>query len=319
MPRSAPDKAHERCATMPVHDHFIATRPDYAIMRAAIENSTLARRAAKAAPRVEPVTIPVVVHVVYRTAEENISEEQIHSQLDVLNHDYRKTNPDVTKVPEIWQPLVGDALLEFKLAESDPEGAPTTGIVRQKTTREAFGSDDAVKHTELGGSDAWPADRYLNLWVCQATEYLGYAQFPGGAAETDGVVVRHNSFGTTGTAEAPYDGGRTATHEIGHWLNLRHIWGDDGNACTGSDFVEDTPNQAGSNKGAPAYPKVSCNNGPHGDMFMNYMDYVEDRAMYMFTKGQVERMDACLAGPRSSFLTETVRESMRVAVPGPRI
>jgi hypothetical protein len=259
------------------------------------------------------------VHVVYRTAEENISEEQIHSQLDVLNHDYRKTNPDVTKVPEIWQPLVGDALLEFKLAESDPEGAPTTGIVRQKTTREAFGSDDAVKHTELGGSDAWPADRYLNLWVCQATEYLGYAQFPGGAAETDGVVVRHNSFGTTGTAEAPYDGGRTATHEIGHWLNLRHIWGDDGNACTGSDFVEDTPNQAGSNKGAPAYPKVSCNNGPHGDMFMNYMDYVEDRAMYMFTKGQVERMDACLAGPRSSFLTETVRESMRVAVPGPRI
>lgn len=300
---------------MPVHHQLIATSPRYAVALAAIENETFARRNARAARREEVVTIPIVVHVVYATPEQNISQEQIDSQVKVLNEDFRRANPDADQVPDVWRDLVADARLEFKLADTDPDGNPTEGVVRKETTVQQFGTDHEVKHDEQGGSDAWPADRYLNVWVCEMSEVLGYATFPGGPPEIDGVVIRHSAFGTTGTAEAPYDGGRTITHEIGHWFNLRHIWGDDGDGCSGSDFVEDTPNQAGHNRGTPSFPSVSCDNAPNGDMFMNYMDYVEDAAMFMFTVGQSERMDAALAGPRSSFLSETVRESMRLATP----
>jgi len=134
---------------------------------------------------------------------------------------------------------------------------------------------------------------------------LGYAQFPGGSASTDGVVCDYQYFGTNGTATAPFNKGRTATHEVGHWLNLRHIWGDDGTGCTGSDQVTDTPNAAGPNYGCPAFPTVTCSNGPNGDMFMNYMDYTDDACMFMFSSGQVSRMQALFAtgGARASLLT----------------
>ncbi|WP_237111034.1 zinc metalloprotease [Nonomuraea sp. MG754425] len=304
--------SNDRCATMPVHHQLLATTPRYAVALAAIENETFARRNARTAAREEVVTIPIVVHVVYATPEQNISQEQIDSQLKVLNEDFRRTNPDVGKVPEVWKNVVADARLEFKLADTDPHGKPTSGVVRKETSIEVFEPDHTVKFADRGGADAWPADRYLNVWVCELKSALGFATFPGGPAEIDGLVILHSAFGTTGTVKAPYDGGRTATHEIGHWFNLRHIWGDDGDGCSGSDFVEDTPNQAGHNSGIPDFPKLSCNNGPNGDMFMNYMDYVEDASMYMFTKGQTERMDAALAGPRASFLSPQVRESMRL-------
>ena len=124
-------------------------------------------------------------------------------------------------------------------------------------------------------------------------------------------MVDHRTprFGTTGTAAAPFDLGRTATHEIGHWLNLRHIWGDDGGGCNGDDFVADTPNQAGPNVGKPTFPRVSCSNGPNGDMFMNYMDYIDDDSMFMFTTGQVERMQACLDGDRAGLGTQVAGTS----------
>jgi hypothetical protein len=113
-------------------------------------------------------------------------------------------------------------------------------------------------------------------------------------------VILHAAFGTTGTAAAPFGLGRTTTHEVGHWLNLRHIWGDT-MGCGGGDRVADTPNAAGPNFGKPTFPHVTCNNGPNGDMFVNYMDYVDDAAMFMFTAGQAGRMNATLAGPRKSF------------------
>jgi hypothetical protein len=195
--------------------------------------------------------------------------------------------------------VAADARIEFELAGTGPDGEPTGGITRTRTSTTSFGDDDRVKFGSAGGVDAWPSERYLNLWVCPlGGGLLGYAQFPGGPPETDGVVIAHTAFGTVGTARAPFDLGRTATHEVGHWLNLRHIWGDDGSGCSGSDFVADTPNQAGENTGRPAFPHVSCDNGPHGDMFMNYMDYVDDVAMFMFTTGQVQRMRACLENDR---------------------
>ncbi|WP_326825354.1 zinc metalloprotease [Streptosporangium sp. NBC_01756] len=300
---------HRVCATDEVNERLLRTVPGYADVRSEIENRTSRVLAFGAAVlRTGCTRIPVVVHVLHRTAAEDISDAQIRSQIEVLNADFRATNPDRSSTPPVFAPLIGDARVTFELADVDPHGDPTNGITRTSTSNSSFTSDtDNVKFASTGGADAWPADRYLNIWTCgnlrdtAGRALLGYAQFPGGPAATDGVVILHSAFGATGTATAPFNLGRTATHEIGHWLNLRHIWGDDGTGCTGSDFVADTPNAGGPNFGTPTFPHVSCENGPGGDLFVNYMDYVDDVAMFMFTRGQVDRMQAALDGPRSSI------------------
>ena len=153
-----------------------------------------------------------------------------------MNEDFRRTNADAD---ETWT-QAADSEIEFCMASSDPQGNATNGIVRTSTTVSAFGTNDAMKSSSSGGADAWPAGDYLNVWVCDISGGIwGYAQLPGGAASTDGMVIDYQYFGTTGTASAPFDLGRTATHEVGHWLNLRHIWGD-GN-CNANDFVTDMP------------------------------------------------------------------------------
>lgn len=297
------------CATDEVNERLLRTVPGYAEARSEIENRTSRVLSfGEAILRTGCTEILVVVHVVHRNATENISDAQIQSQIDVLNADFRSTNPDKASTPAVFAPLIGDARATFKLADIDPDGNPTDGITRTSSSNTSFTSSaDDVKAASSGGADPWPADKYLNIWTCgnlrnaSGQGLLGYAQFPGGPAATDGVVILHSAFGTTGTATAPFDLGRTATHEIGHWLNLRHIWGDDGTGCAGSDFVADTPNAGGPNFGTPTFPHVSCGNGPNGDLFMNYMDYVDDPAMFMFTQGQVDRMQAALDGPRSSI------------------
>ncbi len=254
------------------------------------------------------LTIPVVVHVVYNTATQNISTAQVQSQIDVLNQDFHKLNADWTSTPSVWQSLVADYQIQFCLASRDPNGNTTTGIVRTQTSTTSFVDDDRVKYTAQGGNNAWPAGSYLNLWVCNlGGGLLGYAQFPGGPAATDGVVINYRYFGTIGTATSPYDLGRTATHEIGHWMNLYHIWGDDGGGCGGSDNVNDTPNQGGEHYGCPNFPTISCSNSPNGDMFMNYMDYTDDACMYMFTNGQYARSSSIFVsgGSRFSITTST--------------
>jgi len=294
------------CGTMNVHYRLLAKSEEYRRARAQIENHTLqhTRGIRAQAARTGVTRVPVVVHVVWNTNNENISDAQIQSQIDVLNRDYRALNPDISIVPAVFQPLIADCRVEFYLATTDPNGAATNGITRDQTTTTSFTDDDKVKSVATGGADPWPSDRYLNVWVCLLSGgLLGYAQFPGGPAATDGVVITHTGFGTNGTAAAPFNLGRTATHEIGHWLNLLHIWGDDGTGCSGSDQVDDTPNQAGPNFGVPTFPHVTCSNGPNGDLFMDYMDYVDDAAMVMFTQGQLARVDACLDGPRVSFET----------------
>ena len=251
--------------------------------------------------RLQLITIPVVVHIVYSEEVQNISDEQVASQITVLNADYRAANNDTTKVPAVWKGLVADAKVRFALATEDPNGQSTSGITRTQSTRSSFPPDDSVKSASGGGVSPWPTDRYLNLWVCNLSDdLLGYAQFPGGPVRTDGVVILYSAFGTLGAAASPFNLGRTATHEVGHWLNLRHIWADT-LGCGGTDHVQDTPNAKGPNYGKPKFPHITCNNGPSGDMFINYMDYVDDDSMFMFTLGQVTRMNATLAGPRASF------------------
>ena len=291
------------CAQMVVHEYLVETQPEYRQRRRDVEDqshaSILSGEATRVANRL--VTLQVVVHVVHRAAAENISDAQVKSQIQALNRDYRAKNTDKSKVPAVWKSLVTDSKIQFELAKKDPRGRPTNGITRTATTVASFKPDDSVKSKKTGGVNPWPTDRYLNLWVCQLeSPLLGYAQFPGGPAATDGVVILHTAFGTNGTAAAPFNKGRTATHEVGHFLNLRHIWGDM-NDCTGDDMVADTPRARESNAGKPKFPHITCKNGPNGDMFMNYMDYTDDAAMFMFTAGQVARMNATLAGPRKKL------------------
>jgi hypothetical protein len=294
-----------QCGVMDVHRRLLSSSPEYAAARSALENATT-EYVSRQQRFAGIARIPVVVHVVWNTAAQNISQAQIDSQIDVLNHDFRATNSDIGFVPAPYTGLIADARVEFFLATEDPNGNPTTGVTRTQTSTASFSTDDKVKSSATGGIDPWPTDRYLNIWVCQlGGGLLGYAQFPGGPAETDGVVILHSGFGTNGTAAAPFDLGRTTTHEIGHYLNLFHIWGDDGTGCSGSDECADTPNQAGPNFGVPTFPHVTCSNGPNGDLFVNYMDYTDDRGMVMFTDDQVARMEACLDTVRTNLISTT--------------
>jgi len=289
---------------MQVHHRLLEQDPAFRMAQLVLESNTLrAMRRGERRARTGIVRIPVVVHVVYNIKRENVPMTQIRSQIAVLNRDYRARNTDRKKTPAPWKGLVADAGVRFKLATRDPKGKTTNGVTRTQTSRTSFGTGDTVKSKKTGGADPWPTDRYLNLWVCNlAGGLLGYAQFPGGPKKTDGVVITYTAFGTSGTATAPFHKGRTATHEVGHWLNLRHIWGDTED-CSGSDLVADTPNAALPNYGKPKFPHISCSNGPNGDMFVNYMDYVDDEAMFMFTTQQVTRMRAALDGPRSTIGT----------------
>jgi hypothetical protein len=250
--------------------------------------------------------IPVVVHVVYNTSEQNISEASIYSQLAVLNNDYRKQNSDVSGVPSHFSPLAADVEIEFCLAHVDPNGNWTSGITRTETTASQWsGSSTGMMSDAGGGHNPWPHSEYLNIWVVNLNPtFLGYAYPPG--ATPNGMVIGYKNFGTIGSyLSSVYDGGRTATHEIGHWLDLLHPWGPSGDNsdCTASDLVDDTPEQAEPNYNCPSGNQLSCSNGPNGDMYMNFLDYVNDDCMLMFTEGQKARMRSALEGPRASILT----------------
>ena len=241
------------------------------------------------------VTIPVVFHVLYANSTENIADSEILEQLQTLNDDFRRLNSDADN---IWS-QAADTEIEFCLASFDPDGAPTNGILRVPTSVSSFGSNNAMKFTAQGGSDAWPASDYLNFWVCNlGGGLLGYAQFPGGAAATDGVVCGYPFVGNNGPGAGIYNLGRTGTHEVGHWLDLRHIWGDGG--CGVDDGVSDTPESDASNFNC-AIGHESCGSV---DMVQNYMDYSQDACMNLFTAGQAVRMQALFqpGGERASLL-----------------
>lgn len=256
------------------------------------------------------IRIPVVVHIVYKEEAQNLSLEQIESQLRILNEDFRRLNADTTLTPPVFQPIAGDIQLEFCLASVDPQGNPTTGITRTATPNTSFSKNtDNVKYTAAGGVDAWDSDSYLNMWVCNLTgNILGYAQFPGGNPETDGVVIDYEAFGDIGTAQPPFHLGRTGTHEVGHYLNLRHTWGSGG--CSSDDYVADTPVTSGANYDSlpcdfPGSNSCTIGNDDLPDMFQNYMDYSDDACMNLFTNGQKVRMRAQFApgGWRYGLLT----------------
>jgi hypothetical protein len=237
------------------------------------------------------VVIPVVVNVLYRTAAENISDAQIKSQIDVLNKDFTATNSDFNTTPAEFAGVAANIGITFELLKTN----------RKSTSKTSWGTRDAMKSSKKGGIDPTTPTTALNIWSCKiGGGILGYAQFPGGSLATDGVVIDSFYFGLSSPASSPYNLGRTATHEVGHWMNLRHIWGD--SSC-GNDLVSDTPVAKTANFGVPNYPYVSPCLPTHNEMTMNYMDYTDDRGMYMFTNGQKARITPLFAagGARSGF------------------
>ncbi len=261
----------------------------------------------------ELITIPVVVHVLYNNAVQNISDAQIMSQLVALNKDFANLNEDAANRPAPFAAVAASSFFRFCLAQVDPAGKRTTGIIRKATNVTVFTADDAMKSNFRGGDDAWDAKRYLNIWVCNlGGRSLGYATLPGSPADKDGVVISFDVFGTTGYLRAPFNKGRTATHEVGHWMGLKHIWGD---TDCGDDGVEDTPRQKSYNFGCPSFPRVTeCSQTADGDMFMNFMDFSDDACMNMFTVGQKKRMRALFASgnTRNSFLNSLACDSNQV-------
>ena len=247
------------------------------------------------------MTIPVVVHIVLPDPS-IVTDDQVQSEIDVLNADYAGLNADSTNIPPAFKGVFGKSQIRFCLAEHDPTGESSNGIVRVSSgTVSVAGQNDPVKSSSSGGSDAWNISKYLNIWVCDMQGgLLGYCflpQTPGLPDAEVGVVNNYTAFGTIGTAQAPYDKGRTTTHEIGHYFNLIHIWGASGcdASCSDSDGVADTPNQNACTFGAPAFPLTDvCNTVAPGIMFMNYMDYSDDGVMCLFTQGQVDRMETAL-------------------------
>jgi hypothetical protein len=311
----------DKCGTMHSLDEAILKNPSVKTIMDAAEldlqkvNTSYSEKTAKAT-RANIIKIPVVVHVIYKTTQQNITAAQINSQIARLNLDFRLHNADSLPVGHPFWNYSNDAEIEFCLAQTDPNGNFTTGITRTVTSVTAF--DDVsttmanVKRTALGGKDNWDPNKYLNIWVCNigsASSVLGYAAFPWllqTDPNSDGVVIRYTAFGNNvGFLASNTKLGRTATHEIGHWLSLRHIWGD---AFCGDDFVADTREAEDKNFNCPTFPHNAfngCGEDGNGEMYMDFMDYVDDDCMNTFTTGQCNRMRQAIVDYRPGLLNST--------------
>lgn len=304
------------CGTDKKMAAFFATNPDAkankeALRNFLVNNKDIANKGANAV-----VTIPVVVHVLYKNGTQNISDAQIASQLAVLNADFRKLNADFnTVVPAAFKTVGADLELAFCLATKKADGSSTSGIERKSVSNSfVFGNS----YYKSSGLAAWDPTKYLNIWVGKfdgVDEYggpwegtLGFAYLPDAAGlPYDGLCIGYDVFGTTGTATAPFNKGRTGTHEIGHYFGLNHIWGDEEDSCgtaAGNDGCADTPATKEPYYGSPTFPTnlYACATTANGSMFMNYMDYVNDNKMAMFTNNQKTITQNTMAGPRASLL-----------------
>lgn len=303
-------KAQVRCGSMEAMEASFKKHPE---LRSGFDNQikiiqqhVQQRKALGNALRTEGapiVYVPVVFHIVLPNPNV-VTDAQIQAQINQINTDYAALNPDSLKIPPAFKPLFANTQIQFKLAQRTPNDEPSTGIVRTATTHTSFSiTDNSLKYTSQGGDDAWDHTRFFNVWITNLSGgYLGYSTFPNGSvAAEDGCVI--NVIGLPG-GQYPYNKGRTLTHEAGHYFFLYHIWGDDNGACTGTDYIDDTPNQGNYTSGCPDSVVVdNCTTTPPGIMYENYMDYTDDACMVMFTRDQVIRMQTSLNDYRSSLYT----------------
>ncbi|HWV31935.1 MAG TPA: M43 family zinc metalloprotease [Dyadobacter sp.] len=298
-------QAQDRCASMELLQKRFTDKPALKLMfdqRELRLKQLIRERVAsgKSMRTTGLVTIPVVFHVVL-SRQSMVTDAQLMAQLDTINKDYAGTNAGASKVPSYFKSLFGQSGIQFCLAQRTPNDAPSTGIVRYTTTRNSFDyTTNQVKHAESGGADAWDTDKYLNIWICDLSgSTLGYATFPDdGVKDEQGVAVDYASL--PGGSAAGFNQGKTLTHEIGHYFNLYHIWGDDNGSCTGTDEVDDTPNQSNSTTTCQTGIVTDrCTTTSPGIMYQNYMDYTPDACLFMFTKMQVARMETAFSTYRS--------------------
>jgi hypothetical protein len=306
-------KAQIRCATTEQTQALfdrLQKQEKKEIFERAIQEKSIDRLQANGQQRTQtgPYQIPVVVHIIHNGEPvgigTNISDEQVFSQIRVLNEDFKRLNSDANQTPAVFLPVAGSIDIEFVLARQSPDGQPTNGIVRKQGSKSGFRMNE---ETLLKSESIWPTEDYLNIWVCRMTDdVVGYAQFPvsnlqgleeyqNEIASTDGVAVAYDAFGSIEdgnfTLITKFNRGRTLTHEVGHYFGLRHIWGDDANCNTTTDYVADTPKQNDDTNGCPSHPQNSCSNTK---MFQNFMDYTNDVCMNLFTAGQAARMEIIL-------------------------
>jgi len=294
--------AQHDCRAFEYQQQLLQKNPSLHASRDAAQNFVQLHETSRASSDLagKTITIPVVVHVIYHYSTENFSDSLVKSQIFALNRDFRKLNADTVKIPQAFKGLAADCGIEFRLATVDPQGRATSGIIHKYTPITKWTMDDKIKLSSEMGDDGWDAKSYLNIWVGSLDKFLGYSTVPGDPLEKDGVVINNTAFGNG--IPGVYTKGRTAIHEVGHWLGLRHLWGD---ADCGDDGVADTPKQATFTNGCPTGVRISCNNGPYGDMYMDYMDFTNDVCLVMFTKGQSQKMRALFepGGARYSILS----------------
>ena len=305
----------KRCATMEVLQRSLekdeALRLRYENDKQLIQQLA-AERAGNPGARVEatPVYIPIVFHIVLPDPNE-VTDKMIEDQVAVLNRDFAGLNPDSVNILTAFKPLFGKSKIQFVLAKRTPTNQPTNGIERVVTTQPVFSqTNNYVKHASTGGANAWNSTKYMNVWVCTlGGGLLGYSTFPGtSSADEQGVVMYSATL--PGGPLVGYNDGRTLTHESGHYFFLFHIWGDDDGACTGSDNVNDTPNQSDASSGCHSGVVTdACSPTAPGIMYQNYMDYSSDGCMALFTLQQVTRMEAALSSYRLSLTTSNAAVS----------
>lgn len=301
--------AQDRCATMQLPANQLRSEST-ATFEAWLSNKKSESSTARHTRRQQVYEVPVVFHVIHDGSDlgfgSNLPDERIIEQLEILNEDFRRTNPDASDTPSEFLSVAADTEIEFVFARQDPEGLPTDGIVRIQGAKSEYSiSDDAA----LMAESFWPHEHYINFYITNLSgNNLGYAQFPfsnleGIASElenyksTDGIVIDHVWVGRNSNTGSFDSHGRTATHEMGHFLGLRHIWGDGG--CSALDYCDDTPEAASSSSGCPTN-KTTCDSK---DMVQNFMDYTDDRCMNLFTVCQKERMRTVLeTSPRRKTL-----------------
>ncbi|MBL7932558.1 MAG: zinc metalloprotease, partial [Bacteroidia bacterium] len=280
--------------------------------------------------------IPVIVHIIHNnetlnsvsaTSGGNLNAAQVQDQINILNKDFNGLNADTNLIPSAFKPVLGKFQINFCLAVVNPTGGILAEPGIDRINRVAKGWN-ALPYTQtyinstVKPNSIWDPNKYLNMWVLDlGNGLLGYATFPSagtsglsgltgaaGTSTSDGVVILNTAFGSIGTGSSgSYNKGRTATHEIGHWLGLRHIWGD-GTCAT--DYCNDTPPAQQANYGCPSHPYKlgTCTGNTTGEMTMNFMDYTDDACMYMFTMDQKNRAQLILTNSsmRAALITSTV-------------
>lgn len=297
--------AQRDCRSAEYEQLQLAANPSIAINLQELANNQLQLRSSVAGNGNTKYTgvikIPVVVHNLYHSTDQKVSLDQVQAQIDALNRDFRKLNVDAANIPARFAGLAADCQIEFMLATRDIKGGATTGVINKYTAVAEWKMDDKIKYSAQMGDDGWDPNSYLNIWVGNLHKLVGYSSVMGDDIKKDGIVLNLIAFGNNDSG-SPYSMGRTAVHEVGHWLGLKHIWGD---ADCGDDGISDTPQQRSYTTGCPSGIRTTCSNLPDGDMYMNYMDFTNDPCLLMFTNGQKEKMRSMLApgGYRYSLLS----------------